>query len=403
MQNNKILLQEELAACKIQLDTARKELGNKGERLAFFEKQYSQRQKQLHGELEYVTIVLNSFSEPFFILDADNNVQLLNNAALDYCNKSYEKIIGQSCHVVCLPESKQCNECPIEKAVYLGKKVSYERKGAKNFNLTELIRAYPMLDENHKQQGMLVRIKDITEKRKINDQLVLADRLASLNRLSAGFAHEIRNPLAGITLFVDIMADTERFDRTEQELEILAEIKESCHKMGNIVTRILDFAKPITFARRAIAINRLVKSALQLYSSKINKANILLELDLAEDLPDVKGEPVELEQVLNNLFINSIDAMPDGGTLSITTSVHESSFHTGRTVVKASIGDTGTGIATEYNDKIFSPFFSTKPAGTGLGLTIAHQITSRHGGLLYLNSDKENGAEFVFELPLMNK
>ena len=356
--------------------------------------------QQLSENLDYLTTILNGFTDPFFLLDAQCRIQTLNSAALDYSDNEHRKVIGLSCNVICGYPTTNCDGCPVINAAQQGQKVNFERKGAKDSRLTELIRINPLFDTNQAPQGAIVRIKDISETQKINEQLVLADRLSSLNQLSSGIAHEIRNPLAAITLFVDIMADTERFERTEQELEILSEIKISCKTIGNIVTRVLDFAKPVTFARTAISINHLLRRSVQFCSSKMNKVNVSVELDLTENCTDVKGEAVELEQVLNNLIINAIDAMPDGGKLSLKTSVTKSSFHAGRTIVKTAICDTGTGIISGTEDTIFNPFFSTKPMATGLGLTIAHRIISRHGGVLYRSSNMENGTEFIFELPL---
>lgn len=349
--------------------------------------------------LDYLATVLNGFTDPFFILDTENTIQMLNSAALDYSNNAGEKVVGLSCTVICGNLTSHCNECPVINLPQQGKKVSFERTGARDSRVTELVRVNPLFDTHNTPQGAIVRIKDITEKQKTKEQLVLADRLSSLNQLSSGIAHEVRNPLAAITLFTDIMADTERFDRTDQELEILTGIKTGCKTIGNIVTRILDFAKPVTFARKAISINHLINRSIQFCSSKMNKLNISVEMNLAEALPDIKGETVELEQVLNNLIINAIDAMPEGGKLLLKTSVEESSFRAGQKVIQTAICDTGIGITPETEDTIFNPFFSTKPMGTGLGLTIAHQIISRHGGVLYRNSNRDNGTEFIFELP----
>ena len=358
---------------------------------------------QMPENMDYLTMVLNGFTEPFFILDSENRIQTLNNAALQYSKNKYKKVVGSTCSSICGQTPNSCDGCPVINAAQLSEKENFTRCGARDTSLTELVSASPLFDTKQKSKGTIVSIKDITEKQQINEQLILANRLSSLNQLSSGITHEIRNPLAAIILFTDIMADTERFNRTEQELEILTGIEKGCKTIGNVVSRVLDFAKPVAYSRQALSINRLIKDSVQFCSSKMNKVNVTVELTLDDTLPNIEGEGIELEQVLYNLIINAIDAMPDGGKLFLETSLEESSFYTERQILKVAIGDTGTGITTEIEDTIFEPFFSTKPMGAGMGLTISHRIISHHGGTLYRDSKRNDRTEFVFELPLIGQ
>lgn len=240
---------------------------------------------------------------------------------------------------------------------------------------------------------------DITDKRRVEQQLIRADRLSSLGLLSGGIAHEIRNPLAGINLFVDILCDKYKFEQTEKELKILGEVKENVGKIESIIKRVLDYAKPITTSVEKVDVNSLVRENLKFWTTKIRELKIKYELVLEEDLPKIRGDAVELNQVINNLVLNSIETMESGGTLDITTYRGPSSFHKDRQVAVLNVKDTGSGIQPQHRESVFDPFFTTKSMGTGLGLAITHQIIERHGGVISFQSEPNQGTTFTVELP----
>ena len=240
---------------------------------------------------------------------------------------------------------------------------------------------------------------DITDKKRVEQQLFRADRLSSLGLLSGGIAHEIRNPLAGINLFVDILCDKDKFEQTAKELEILGEVKENIDKIDAIIKRVLDYAKPITTSVEKVDINFLIRENLKLWSAKIRKSKIKLELVLEEDLPKIQGDAVELHQIINNLVLNAIETMDSGGALGITTYRGPSSFHKDRQVAVLKVKDTGSGILPQHRESVFDPFFTTKATGTGLGLAISHQIIERHGGVISFQSEPNQGTTFTVELP----
>ena len=234
----------------------------------------------------------------------------------------------------------------------------------------------------------------------INEQMVLADRLASLSQLSSGISHEIRNPLASIMLFVDILTDPKRFSRSSQESEILNEIKENVQKITDIIARVFDFARLNSSHRLPSDINKLLRDMLRLWAPKMKQSAITAEFCPQPDLPRITGDSVELQQAFSNLILNAIEAMPEGGTLSLTTTTALSSFHAQREVIVITCGDTGPGIADDLRKSIFNPFFSTKAESSGLGLTISYQIIKRHGGVLYCSASDDGKTVFSIELPV---
>lgn len=231
--------------------------------------------------------------------------------------------------------------------------------------------------------------------------MMWVDRHSSLGQLSASIAHEIRNPLAGINLFVDVLSDGGKFQRTNEELEILGEIKNNIKKMDGIIKHVLDFARqsesPIL---DRLDVKLLVDETLKLWRAPITKAGIVLHLSVEEGLPCLRGDAIELQQVLNNLLENAVDAMGQGGSLTLTARLGTFSLDENRRAVMITIEDTGSGIPVEHRGSIFNPFSTTKAAGTGLGLAISHRIVSRHGGTIFCDSTTDTGTAFRIEFPI---
>ena len=345
--------------------------------------------------------VFEGIPEPLIMLDESLRVQMLNNASLKYYQvKSQQEAVGKYCTELNHSGWPHCVNCSISSALSAGGNVTFERRGLWDSKRSEQVDVYPIQKSVHGMTGAIVRITDITEKKEIEKQLVRVDRLSSLGQLSGGIAHEIRNPLAGINLFVDILSDEERFDRTGQEQEIFKEIKESIYKVNGIIQRVLDFAKQTDSSMTNLDVNSLVKDTLQLWHSKMEKQGIKLALSLEESLPPILGDAIGIQQVVNNLVQNAIEAINEDGSLSISTGTGAFSFDGSRPVVVLKVQDSGTGIDEADQDSVFNPFFTTKPTGTGLGLPISYKIIERHGGIIYYESKPAPITTFTVELPV---
>lgn len=346
--------------------------------------------------------VFDGISEPLMMVEKDLRVRVLNQAALRYFRiRTAVEAIGRTCYHLTDGRCRQCDRCAINLAIAEGKTIDFERRGLFDPDLIEQVTVYPIDEAEGGIAGAIIRIGDITETRKLEQHMMRVDRLSSLGQLSAGIAHEIRNPLAGINLFVDVLSDEEKFQRTKQELDILGEIKSNIKKMDGIIKRVLDFARqsegPIL---DKLDVRLLIDETLKLWRAPITKAGIMLHLSVADNLPSLRGDAIELQQVLNNLLENAIDAMRQGGSLTLTARPGAFSLDENRRAVIITIQDTGPGIPVEHRGNIFNPFFTTKPAGTGLGLAISHRIVSRHGGTIFCDSTTDSGATFRLEFPI---
>jgi signal transduction histidine kinase len=226
-------------------------------------------------------------------------------------------------------------------------------------------------------------------------QLERADRLASIGEMAAGIAHEIKNPLAGISAAVSIIKDDMVPD--DPRGMILSEVLQQVQRLDKTVNDLLFFGKPSLPEFNCVDINAIITTTLSFASQHRGDGNIEKRLILEPDLPPVFADGKQMQQVFLNIILNAFQAMPGGGVLQITTG--RSSRNDGE-FVRVDISDTGQGIPTQILEKIFTPFYTTKAQGTGLGLPICRKLVHLHHGDISVASDDVNGTVFTVELPV---
>jgi PAS domain S-box-containing protein len=256
-----------------------------------------------------------------------------------------------------------------------------------------------LLDEYGKVSSILGIARDITERRKMEEQMYHTERLASLGTMAAGVAHEINNPLAIILGFTEMLS--EKVPRDSEFYEILKTMEKQGLNAQRIVSNLLSFARFSEPKEEEVDIKENIEAVLAVEGNTLSLNNIFVERDMVDPLPKVKGDPGELQQVFFNMISNSISAMKEGGILKISARTADS----GRNV-EIGISDTGSGIKKENRAKIFDPFFTTKKVGegTGLGLTISYALISKHGGNISFETktkeeSEETGTTFIVSLP----
>ena len=217
-----------------------------------------------------------------------------------------------------------------------------------------------------------------------------ADRLATLGTLTAGMAHEIRNPLGAIGGAVEILEADYAAEHPHREfVEIL---RREIDRLNVITSKYLDFARPQKPELRPVDVNEAVRSAVQLVEKSAGRASVRIEMRLAEDLPPALADPGQVHQALVNLLMNGFQAMPAGGVLEVETSAAAGD-------VRIAVRDHGAGLPDGSVDRLFEPFFTTRPGGTGLGLAMARRIAESHGGGLTAKNADGGGAVFDLILP----
>jgi two-component system, NtrC family, sensor kinase len=225
-------------------------------------------------------------------------------------------------------------------------------------------------------------------------QMERADRLASIGEMAAGIAHEIKNPLAGISAAVTIIKDD--LGHTDPRSEILSEVLQQVQRLDKTVNDLLFFGKPSMPELTCIDINDIIDKTLKFASQHRGVRNIDKRLELGSGLPAVYADGKQMQQVFLNIILNAFQAMANGGTLTISTSLVSRQE---RLFVRIDVADTGPGIPPQVLEKIFTPFFTTKAQGTGLGLAICCKLVNLHNGSIRVSSNDIQGTVFTVELP----
>ncbi len=267
---------------------------------------------------------------------------------------------------------------------------------------------YPLIDDEGRLYSLVHYLKDVTGQKRLEQQLMRSDKLASLGTLVAGIAHEINNPLGIIAGYAEALLDRSRDEQLmavpefEDFPEYLQTIHNEIFRCKGILRSLLDFARPAGGTFREIDMNELVKEVILLVNHRAKRLNHNIKLMLDRNIPKISADPGNLRQVFMNIIINSMYFTPEGGSITISTGMDSAAagaLRGGR--VKVTISDTGVGIEPENLDKIFDPFFTSKPVGegTGLGLAICHKIIEEHDGSIDVLSTVGQGTTFIITLP----
>jgi len=228
------------------------------------------------------------------------------------------------------------------------------------------------------------------------EQLIQAEKMTSLGQMAASIAHEINNPLAGVLVYTQLLAKKVASNALDKEvaLDYLAKMDSEISRTSRIIRNLLDFARQSELVLKPVDTNQVIEQALSLVSHQAKLQNIDVIKELGPSLPKVVADFDQLQQVFTNLTLNAIQAMPDGGRLTLRTSL------VGDGQVRIDVQDTGCGISEENLRKLFTPFFTTKGKGkgVGLGLAVTHGIIQRHQGRIEVQSEVGEGTTFTIYL-----
>jgi two-component system sensor histidine kinase HydH len=241
--------------------------------------------------------------------------------------------------------------------------------------------------------GSVVLLRDLTEVRSLKREVETSRRLASLGRLAAGVAHEIRNPLSSIKGFATYFRDRYKDHPDDQKT---AEIMiHEVDRLNRVITQLLEFARPAAIQKRSTSLKSLIQHSLKMIEKQASAKQIQIRWTNPPNLGEISVDPDRINQVLLNLYLNAIEAMEHGGILSVSLTREEDSLW-----VKIAVSDTGTGIGREDLEHIFDPYFTTKQSGTGLGLAIVHKIVEAHNGEVRAESEPGQGTTVSVFLPV---
>ncbi len=351
-----------------------------------------QRLRRTVGELSAVKrfneSVLQNMTNGLLVVDTDGRVSLANRAAeeiLGYgegelIEKGFREVLGQGASVV---------QEGLERGVVARGEAEVAKRGGGKVPLA--LSVSPLRGEGGGTSGVVVVMSDLSEAKRMEEERRRLDRLALLGEMSAVVAHEIRNPLAGIGAGIQHIASKVREgDAIYESIEMV--MRES-ERVNRIIEDILMVSRPVRLKVGPCDVVEVVEELLERYEGRMNTQKIRVKKYYGATVPVIMGDGMKISQALGNLILNGIEAMPKGGELRVAVRGRDGQ-------VEVEVKDSGEGIKEEDKERLFEPFWSTKPGGTGLGLAIAQRIIEEHKGEIRVESKEGEGTTFLVCLPV---
>ena len=352
-----------------------------------------ERTREIAETKTYLENLLENANDVIYTLDLDQRFTYVN-SKVEIWGYRKEDLLGRPYLSLM---SRRHRGKRLRATLDIGTKQAYEVElvtGAGELR-TALVSVSPLHDNNGAIMGVLGIARDITEKKQLEQQVLNAEKLASIGKLSAGVAHEINNPLGGIlNCLYNLRKGTISADR---QSEYLVSMEDGLRRVQKIVRQLLDFSQQHDPELAPTEVNPLIERVLTLTNYAFERSGVRLNRELGGDLPPLMADGHMIEQVLMNLILNAVQAIRGEGVVTVRSRKDEATC-----VIE--VEDTGCGIATDVLPKIFDPFFTTKGQGegTGLGLSVSLGIVQRHGGEIQVRSQIGKGTLFVVRLPAIH-
>jgi len=381
---------------------------------AELEQKVKERTAELIREKEKLNAILGGLGAGMALLDRNYNVEWVN----DVISDNISGALGKKCYEAYMGRTVPCEECPMPQALATGMIAHREMQcnkavrrregeGVKTghilYRMTKADTGFfqvaiaPIKNPNGEVEFVVELIQDVTEMRQLKQQMMHSEKLAALGRISAGIAHEIGNPLTSIYSFLQILQSKDYDEFTEEALDTMSE---HITRIKDIVQQMSGYSSDRHATMNVINLNSVVNSALELIGHEKGMKRVEKDISFFGGALKVEGDANWLVSVFVNLLLNALDAMPDGGRLTVRTEQEE--YPDGARFAVAEVSDTGIGIGPEDIERIFDPFFTTKVPGkgTGLGLSVSYNIIRDHGGDIGVTSTLGEGTTFKVRLPL---
>lgn len=303
-------------------------------------------------------------------------------APTDILGRYPQEVLPQSIRPFFLPESQ--NQEIIDQEITL------QSTDGQKINIR--LGSVAITDQKGENIGRVVLMHDISQIKKLEEQVLRHDRLVSLGKMAAGVAHEVRNPLSSIKGFATLLGS--RFTEESEEKEAAGLLIREVERLNRSITELLNYARPLPLSPETIMLKDFLQNSIKLIAGDAQELGITIDCRCSDDTLTATVDRDRLKQVMLNLFLNSMQAMEDGGQLTVTVEPGQDAATTA-----ISVTDTGGGIAEEIMGRVMDPYFTTKPEGTGLGLAMVHKIIDEHGGSVRIKSSKGQGTTVTVTLP----
>ena len=372
----------------------------------------------------FLQTALDGIQDCINIVDKDFKIIFMNETASQRAGKKRQLLLGNKCYAELWKESSPCKNCVTGKVFETGKPqqtITWEMGlDGKKFYLEKF--AFPIVDKEGKVEYAVEIFRDITERKlleedreqqrlelgkrvreirhayeelkSIQNQLLQAEKMASIGLLASSLAHELDTPLTTISGYCELLAEDIHDERLLGRIKIISEQIIKCQKT---IRNLLDFSRKSTCEKKLCNIHHLINNTLLLVEHRLKIHKINLRKTFDDNVPPLLVDGNQIQQVILNLVNNAVDALPQGGDIFI-----ETRLNTEAKSIEVVFEDNGIGISSEDQNRVFAPFFTTKEPGkgTGLGLSICNNVISAHNGKIALESRIGNGTRFVVSLPI---
>lgn len=378
-----------------------------------FEKKYNdldkkykvlkERTKKLEDVYQFHKGIVQNISSGIVTIDFSGKITFINRAALQVVEYDYEDLINQPVNQL-FADLYEAEQILIDllknKNMFESKEINLVTKTNKIIPIgfsTSVLQS-----RDSKFEGVVLLFRDLTNLINFRKQMERMERLATLGEVSAGIAHEIRNPLAGIKTSAQVLEES--FSPNDFRAQLVSRIVKEIDRSNELLKKFFHFAKPSRPQQDFIDIEKIIDSVFLLLVSRMKKRKISFETEYQADLPKVFVDESQIEQVIVNLILNAMDSIEKEGKIEVNTSLTSIDSESPKTakqeMVLVKIMDTGDGIEDEIIEKIFNPFFTTKNDGIGMGLAISSRLVEENGGRLEVDSEIGKGSSFLLYLPI---
>ncbi len=352
---------------------------------------YRTSQRSLRDVKNLAADILSSMEQAVITTDRQGVITSINRRGLELLDVGEESVgapLSEACQVIDL-ESFRRESIPKDPSRVVRDYVVAQPQG------NRILRAFcqPLRDAQEQQIGSVLQLRDVTDRALTEQQMQRMERFMGLGSLAAGLHHEIKNPLSALSLHVQLFEEQfEGQPLPAETREILGVLKTEVTRITGVLESFRSYASIDRLTRTTVFMDRLLDRQVRLITPQASALGVQIQTEIESPLPRLKGDRGKLEQVILNLLINAMDAMPGGGLLTISAAVQEN-------YVIVRVADTGHGISDDLRPHLFDPYFTTKGNGTGLGLALSEKIVRQHGGILEL-CPSEQGAVFAVSLPI---
>ncbi len=340
---------------------------------------------------------IDAITDGICLLDRAFRIERINKSMAGLFGKSPVEFIGKKCYTVFENREKVCEGCKIMGTFTSGEPVIYN--DIKNIgygtSLEVEISVFPVKGNKKKVEQVVYYMKDITEKRRLERELEYSKIMASLGEMVTGVAHEIRTPLQNILTGIDLLESEAK--KKDLNLEVAENLRDFAIDMNYIVQELLDFSKPVKLEIEERDVTDIIDETIKYFNPRMKKCNIIVSRKYSRPIKKTSIDVRRIRHVFLNIIENSINAMPDGG--EITVSAEPYYDNKGEFIIIV-FSDTGRGIASKNIGKVFNPFFSTRTEGIGMGLAVAKKFIKLHNGEINITSKEGKGCEVTILLPV---